>query len=55
MADEKRQGGVIALNMDRLGVVAELDRVIRYIDGFSLFKRVFIDSIGVAPDSLEAI
>ena len=55
MADEKRQGGVIALNMDRLGVVAELDRVIRYIDGFSLFKRVFIDGIGVAPDSLEAI
>jgi hypothetical protein len=55
MADGKKQGGVIALNMDRLGAVAELDRVIRYIDEFSLFKQVFIDGIGVAPDNLEAI
>ncbi|HHZ96665.1 MAG TPA: hypothetical protein EYN67_14220 [Flavobacteriales bacterium] len=55
MADGKKQGGVIALNMDRLGAVAELDQVIRCIDGFSLFKRVFINGIGVAPDNLEAI
>ena len=55
MADGKKQGARIALNMDRLGAVAELDQVIRCIDGFSLFKRVFINGIGVAPDNLEAI
>ena len=55
MADGKRQGGVVALDMDRLGAVAELGRVIRYIDEFSLFKQVFINGIGVAPDNLEAV
>ena len=46
MADEKKQGEVIALNMDRLKTVAELDRVIKYIDGFSLFKKMFVDGMG---------
>ena len=55
MADGKKQGARRALNMDRLGAVAELDRAIKYIDGFGLFKQVFIDGIGVAPDNLEAI
>ena len=55
MADEKKQGEVIALNMDRLKTVAELDRVIKYIDRFSLFQKMFVDGIGVAPENLESI
>ena len=55
MADEKKQGAVIALNIDRLKAVAELDRVIKYIDGFSLFQKMFVDGMGVAPENLESI
>ena len=55
MADEKKQGEVIALNMDRLKTIAELDRVIKYIDGFSLFKKMFVDGMGAAPENLESI
>ena len=55
MADEKKQGVAIALNMDRLKAIAELDRVIKYIDGFSLFQKMFVDGMGVAPENLESI
>ena len=55
MADEKKQGAAIDLNMDRLKAVAELDRVIKYIDGFSLFQKMFVDGMGVAPENLESI
>lgn len=50
-----KPGRVVALNMDQLGSVSELGRVIKYIDGFDFFKQVFVNGMGAAPENLESI